>query len=145
MARGAWCSVLTTATILVVALSAGRGALSSDAPQPTQATVRDRGADAVTVTATWLGVQEDRLAVRLALDTHSVDLSGFDVLANTVLRDGSGQELRAVRWQEERASSHHRTGTLFFPIPKSFQPRLAVVVRNLAGVEERVLVFEFQR
>jgi len=65
MARAAWCSVLTTATILVVALSAGLGVLSSDAPQPTQATVRDRGADAVTVTATWLGVQEDRLAVRL--------------------------------------------------------------------------------
>jgi hypothetical protein len=145
MARVPWCSVLATATILVVALSAGRGALSSDAPQPTQATVRDRGAGGVTVTATWLGVQEDRLAVRLALDTHSVDLSGFDVLANTVLRDGSGQEWRAVRWQEERASSQHRTGVVFFPFPKSLGPWLAVVVRNLAGVEERVLVFDFRR
>ena len=143
--KALWRPVFATAAVVLLAVSAGQGAPSADAPQPTQATVRDRGAGAVTVTATWLGVQEERLAVRLALDTHSVDLSGFDVLANTVLRDGSGQELRAVRWQEERASSHHRTGIVFFPFPKSLQPRLAGGVRNLAGVEERVLVFEFRR
>lgn len=118
---------------------------SAEVPQPVQTAVRDRGAGGVTVSATWLGVRDDRLAFRLSLDTHSVDLSGFDVLANTALRAGSGQELRPVRWQEERTSSHHRAGVVYFPLPRSLQGGLVVVVRNLAGVDERELMFEFRR
>ncbi|MCS7235706.1 MAG: hypothetical protein RMM30_07000, partial [Armatimonadota bacterium] len=99
----------------------------------------------VTVTATWEGVRDGAVVLRLSLDTHSVDLSGFDVLANTVLRDEDGRELRPLRWQEERSSSHHRTGVVYFSAPNRRPDRLALVVRNLAGVAERVLVFEFAR
>jgi hypothetical protein len=99
----------------------------------------------VTVTATWQGVRDGAVVFRLSLDTHSVDLSGFDVLANTALRDEEGQEARPLRWQEERSSSHHRTGVVYFPAPDLRRRRLALVVRNLAGVPERVLVFEFAR
>lgn len=135
------------AAVLVVATGVvghAAPASSAEVPQPVQTAVRDRGAGGVTVSAAWLGIREDRLAFRLSFDTHSVDLSGFDVPANTALRAGPGQELRPVRWQEERSSSHHRAGVLYFPLPRNVQGRLVVVVRNLAGVDERELLFEFR-
>ncbi|MDR7416418.1 MAG: hypothetical protein QN193_05510 [Armatimonadota bacterium] len=118
-------------------------ASSAEPVRPVQATIRDRGAGGVTVTATWQGFRDGAVAFRLSLDTHSVDLSGFDVLAHVGLRAGAGAELRPLRWEEERSSSHHRTGVLYFPVPNPLPDRLALVVRDLAGVAERVLAFEF--
>ncbi len=121
---------------------------SSDLARPITSTVRDRGAGGVTVEATWLGRQADgTVAVELALDTHSVDLSKFDVAANIALRDDSGRELVASDWQDERRDSHHRSGLVRFPAapPGSGGERVTLVVRNLAGVAERALTFEFQR
>lgn len=136
---------LVAAAFLLAVAGVAQGAAAPDLPPPVQAAVRDGGAGGVTVSATWLGAREDRLAIRLSFDTHSVDLSRFDVLANTVLRDGSGRELRPVRWQEEPGSSHHRSGVLYFPIPDNLQGQLVILVRNLAGVKSRELAFELRR
>ncbi|MDQ7801956.1 MAG: hypothetical protein QN148_07860 [Armatimonadota bacterium] len=125
--------------------AAGRWPARAEVWQPVQLTVRDRGEGRVTVTATWQGVREGSLVLRVAFDTHSVDLSGFDVASNTVLRDEAGRELRPLRWQEEQSSSHHRSGLLVFAAPPAPPGRLLLVVRNLAGVPERVLVFEFRQ
>ncbi len=116
--------------------------------RPIKSTVRDGGAGGVTVEATWLGQQADgTVAVELTLDTHSVDLSSFDVAANVALRDEGGSELAASDWQDERRNSHHRSGVVRFPAlpPGSNRERVTLVVRNLAGVAERTLSFEFQR
>lgn len=110
--------------------------------RPANATVRDGGAGGVTVGATWVGIQDRELVFRLTLDTHSVDLSRFDVAANTTLRDASGREFQAAGWEDERRDSHHRAGTLRFPAPDNLSGQVALVVRNLAGVPERVLSFE---
>lgn len=121
---------------------------STSLTRPIKATVRDGGAGGVTVEATWLGRQEDGgLAFKVALDTHSVDLSGFDAVANVVLRDDKGRELPVSNWQDERQDSHHRAGIARFPAlpPGSDGGRVTLVVRNLAGVSERALTFEFQR
>lgn len=121
---------------------------SPDPGRPIRSTVRDSGAGGVTVEATWLGSQEDGgLAFKVALDTHSVDLSRFDVVENVLLRDGAGRELRASDWRDERRDSHHRAGTLRFPAlpPGSDRSRVTLVVQDLAGIAERTLIFEFQR
>ncbi|MDR5689339.1 MAG: hypothetical protein QN213_06835 [Armatimonadota bacterium] len=127
------------------AVVAGTRPVRAEVWQPVQLTVRDRGEGRVTVTATWQGVREGTLVLRVAFDTHSVDLSGFDVASNTVLRDEAGRELRLLRWQEEQGSSHHRRGLLVFAAPPAPPGRLLLVVRNLAGVPERVLAFEFRQ
>ncbi len=131
--------------VAAVAVVLGLGALGALAEswKPVRPSVRDRGAGGVTVTATWQGVEGGALVVRLSLDTHSVDLTGFDVAGSTVLRTEGGRELRPLRWEEEPGSSHHRRGLLYFPAPPSPPSWLQLVVRNLAGVPERVLVFEF--
>lgn len=119
-------------------------AAPTGAPQPARTTVRDQGAAGVTVTATWVGIQENQLVFRLAFDTHSVDLSRFDVAANVALRDDSGRELSPAGWEDERRDSHHRAGTLRFPAPDGPSRRISLVVRNLAGISERVLTFELR-
>lgn len=116
-------------------------------PMPIRSTLRDSGAGGVTVEATWLGRQDDGgLAFRVTFDTHSVDLSRFDVAVNLVLHDERGQELRASGWQDERRDSHHRAGIVRFPgLPSGgAASRVTLVVHNLAGVAERALIFEFQ-
>ncbi len=113
-----------------------------DAPRPASPSVRDGGAGGVTVGAVWVGIQDRELVFRLTLDTHSVDLSRFDVAANTVLRDASGREFQAAGWEDERRDSHHRAGKLRFPVPDNLSGQISLVVRNLAGVPERVLSFE---
>ncbi|MCS7234361.1 MAG: hypothetical protein RMM30_00005, partial [Armatimonadota bacterium] len=87
MPRAAWLFVVWALVGLVVVAGAGPGSRWAGAQtwQPLQPTVRDRGPGGVTVTATWEGVRDGAVVLRLSLDTHSVDLSGFDVLANTVL------------------------------------------------------------
>ena len=160
-------AVLSLAVVVIVFLAAcqssGGGAsktvpasTTSDLPtssstgltRPIKSTVRDGGAGGVTVEATWLGKQEDGgLAFKVALDTHSDDLARFDAAANVVLRDDEGRELRASDWLDERSDSHHRAGMVRFPAPPpgGVTGRVTLVVRNLAGVPERTLTFEFQR
>ncbi|GBD20794.1 hypothetical protein HRbin28_01242 [bacterium HR28] len=121
---------------------------TNDVARPIKSTVRDSGAGGVTVEATWLGRQADgTIAIKLTLDTHSVDLTSFDVATNVTLRDERGTEVAVSSWQDERRDSHHRSGVVRFPALSSDtnQERVTLVVRNLAGVAERTLSFEFQR
>jgi hypothetical protein len=144
--------IMVAAVFLTAAcgLNAGPTAGIPDSPGPAQklrpanATVRDGGAGGVTVGATWVGIRDRELLFRLTLDTHSVDLSRFDVAANTRLRDASGRELQAAGWEDERRDSHHRAGTLRFPAPDNLSGQISLVVRDLAGVPERVLSFEIR-
>ncbi len=149
--------LLIAVALLVGACQSRSGAASGALPLattpnpstgPTRPTVRDNGAGGVTVEATWLGNQEDGgLTFRLKFDTHSVDLSTFNVVENVLLRDDAGRELRAGDWRDERRDSHHRAGTVRFPAlpPGGDRSRLTLVIRNLAGVAERALTFEFRQ
>ncbi len=86
----------------------------------------------------------------IKLSTHSVDLSQ-DLTSISFLRLPSGLEAPAVSWQGPRGG-HHVAGTL------SFQARdeagtpvlpaagtLALVIRGLGGVPERVFVLELSQ
>ncbi|GAB4265401.1 MAG: hypothetical protein Kow00122_20430 [Thermoleophilia bacterium] len=83
----------------------------------------------------------EEFAILLLLDTHSVDLSGFDPVAAGSLSTPSGR-LAPTRWIALSDSSHHRSGALVFPRdfdPSSAEGELSLTLAGLAGVPERVL------
>jgi hypothetical protein len=83
------------------------------------------------------------------MNTHSVNLDGYDFGKLAVLRNDAGQEVQPQGW-DAPAGDHHRSGSLTFP-PRdtSGQPMvgpgtrfLELVIHDVAGVKERVLRWE---
>ena len=118
-------------------------------------TQKDDGAGGVTVEVTLMTADEARseglevapadpaneLVFRVKLDTHSVDLSGYDLTATSVLRDSQGGESAPLRWEAGDESQHHREGFLIFERPPTAGARQLVIL-GLAGVPERVFRWE---
>ncbi len=102
----------------------------------------------VTIEVTWENPQEKNgpLTFSVAMNTHSVNLDGFDLSELAVLRNDSGQQVKPQQW-EAPSGGHHRSGTLTFPFKgESGKPivgtgtkTLEMVIRDVAGVKERVL------
>jgi hypothetical protein len=96
------------------------------------------------------GVGEDLWGFTVSLDTHSVNLSDIDIESRAVLRTGRGGELKPVAWRGVSEDSHHRSGLLLFSVEEakkhgieSGSPGpLELVLRDVAGVKERVLRWE---
>lgn len=113
--------------------------------------VRSNEGGRVTVKATWQGQQEagGPLVVRVVMDTHSVDLDGYDLSKMAVLRGGQGVEVAPLSW-EAPPGGHHRDGVLTFPstdgtgrpVLDSDVQVAEMVIRGVAGVPERVLSWE---
>lgn len=91
----------------------------------------------VDVTPLNLGTGAATLDFEVAFNTHSVDLS-FDPAAISVLRDSTGREYPAVAWEGSGPGGHHRSGVLRFQMPEPAGDAIAVVIRGVAGVPERV-------
>lgn len=64
----------------------------------------------VTVVAAWV---DGAPAVRVTLDTHSVDLDGFDLRRLARVRLDGGEWTAPSAW-DAPAGGHHRSGTLTF-------------------------------
>jgi hypothetical protein len=96
----------------------------------------------VTVKASRLDAK-DKVAFKVVLDTHSVDLDKVDLKTLAVLRSESGLELKPLSWTAP-LGGHHREGTLAFasnfsdgtPVLKDAKT-LVLVIKNVAGVEKR--------
>lgn len=102
----------------------------------------------MTIDVTWEN-SDDRngsLTFSVIMNTHSVDLDGYDLGRLATLRNDRGQELKPQRW-DAPAGGHHRSGVLVFPpADGSGNPILApgtksieLVIRDVAGIKERVL------
>lgn len=98
----------------------------------------------VTITATWDGISSGP-TFGIEMNTHAVDLDGYDLRQLAVLRTDSGTALQPSGW-EAPAGGHHRKGTLTFPATMSDgQPivgpatrTIELVIRDVAGVPERI-------
>ena len=99
----------------------------------------------VTIKATL----QDTLApptFKITMDTHAVDLDGYDLTQLAVLRTNSGSEVRPTSWDAPKGG-HHREGTLTFPTTTAGgQPvigpatrSIELVIRDVANVPERSL------
>lgn len=103
----------------------------------------------VTIEVEWIEIEnlaeKDSLTFYVAMNTHSVDLDDYDLGELATLRDDSGNEYQPVSWESE-PGGHHRKGTLTFSLPDSLRQGRAeyveVVIRSVAGIDERVLKWE---
>lgn len=87
-----------------------------------------------------LELYKDRrpVVVWVAMNTHEVDLSGFDPAKSARLTGSSGVKLDTIKWYEVANQSHHRRGLLVFDGSKSQgSPALGLILKDLAGVPER--------
>jgi len=124
---------------------------SSDAPEATRPATaaqappgnvqRDQGEGGVEIEVTFGGpgaaaYEPERYSVFLvAMNTHSVDLSGYNLVALSELRTG-GKSFKALRWISTADDSHHRSGVLIFPKVDAGQP-VELAIKTIAGVAVR--------
>ena len=98
----------------------------------------------VIVKVTYLnpaGADEAQFSV--VLDTHSVNLDQYDFKAISVLRDDKGKSYQPTK-AESKGSGHHREAVLNFPKLDPEAKRVDLVIKEVAGVKERVLRWEFR-
>lgn len=109
---------LLLATVAVTLVVASCGALStpgstvpaSSASPPPGTLGEQRSDDAsITVAVSWLS----GAALLVTMDTHSVDLDGFDLQALARLRLDQGSWVTPSGWDAPKGG-HHRVGTLTF-------------------------------
>ena len=150
--------MLGSVTLMVVVVAAGcsKGftsgeerppvatALTASSGGPTNDVTQSSDGGNVTIDVEWLGLDGDRLSFAVAMNTHSVDLDGYDLGELAVLRDEHGNEYRPESW-DSAPGGHHRRGTLTFDALDSVENGEAAVVemviRDIAGVGERVLTW----
>ena len=132
-------------TGLVVALTvvlAGCGDAGPGAPAKPSAATRTSEEGEVTVAVTWKGWSAGPV-FDVAMDTHSVDLDGYDLKKLAVLRNDRGNKVLARGWDAPKGG-HHREGTLSFPdratdggpVIGPHTRRILLVIRDV-GVPER--------
>ena len=113
-----------------------------DAAKPSAMTQTSEGGG-VTVAVTWEGRNAGPV-FDVTMDTHSVDLDGYDLTELAVLRNGRGKEVRPSGWDAPKGG-HHRKGTLRFPekapdgspVIGPDSREIELIIRNVAGVPER--------
>ena len=97
----------------------------------------------ITVKATWQGRSAGPVFA-VEMDTHVVNLDGYDLRQIAVLRTDQGQEIQPVSWNAP-TGGHHRSGTLTFPATLADGTPLMgpntrsieLIIRNVGGVPER--------
>ena len=103
----------------------------------------------ITIKATWQGRGAGPVFA-VEMDTHVVNLDGYDLKQLAVLRTDQGQEIPPVSWNAP-TGGHHRSGTLTFPatladgtpLIGSNTRNIELVIRNVGGVPERTLKWTF--
>lgn len=103
---------------------------------------RTHSGGGVTVKVTYLNPWDaSGPRFEVALDTHSVNLDAYDLKHLSVVRDGTGAAYEAAR-AESQGSGHHRSVTLSFPAIPASTRRVELVIKDVAGVGERLFYWE---
>jgi len=106
---------------------------------------RENGQGAVRVSATYLssqGTVNEKIALRLTFDTHSVDLSQYDFKKISFIQIDDQKPQPGESW-DFTGAGHHFKGIITFDqtLPVGTQ-KVRLLIRGLDGVEERI--FEWQ-
>lgn len=90
--------------------------------------------------ATLVAANPSTLEFDVQFDTHTVDLSSYDLEERVALSDGQGRTYPAsILSTSTDSTSHHVEATLRFARPAG--ERVLLVAKDLGGVPERVLEF----
>jgi hypothetical protein len=84
------------------------------------------------------------------MDTHSVDLDGYDLSQLVVLKTGDGREGVPLKW-DSPAGGHHRKGTLTFsdrsldgkPLITPDTHSLELIIYDVSDVQQRSFKWTF--
>src|SRR5713226_3966193 len=98
---------------------------------------RSHSGGGVTVKVTYVNPQATGdIRFQVALDTHSVNLDGYDLKSLSSLRDDASQTHQPTE-MENKGSGHHREVTLIFPRLSPGAKQIEIVIKDIAGVKER--------
>ena len=127
------------AGLLVGGLLATGQSFSAVANQTTQT----NSGGGVTVNATMLdSTANGDLRFQIAFDTHSVNLDAYNLQSLTILRDGSANIYQPTS-VNSKGGGHHRLAMVTFAKPENIK-RMELVIKGVAGVHERVFVWDLQ-
>jgi hypothetical protein len=125
--------LLLATFILAGLLAVGGNALAAAASKDTQ-TVAGGG---VTVAITYANPRAGEAPrFEVSLNTHSVELDGYDFKNLAVLRDEAGKSYAPTK-VDNKGSGHHRQLALTFPKISEGAKRIEVIIKDIAGVKER--------
>lgn len=119
------------------------GTLGKDRSPAFQAKTVEGGNVTVTVMPVRF-VRDAPLEFEIAMNTHSVDLSG-DMLKAVALRDDAGKEYAPTAWDGPSAGGHHRSGKIEFTALTTNTKSVTVIVKGIAGVPERMFTWDLPR
>ena len=112
---------------------------------PANGMVQSSDGGAVTIDVEWHGEENDSLVFYVTMNTHSVDLDRYDLRELAVLRDNEGNEYSPTAW-DSSPGGHHVRGMLSFTLPDSLgqgeTEYIEIIIRDVDGIEERVLKWE---
>lgn len=98
----------------------------------------------VTVKVTYLNPKgSDGARFQVALDTHSINLDSYDLRTISVLRDDVGNTY-APTAVDNKGSGHHRETTVSFAKVARNAKRVELVIKDIAGVMERVFRWDLE-
>ncbi|GEM_PF-5115031 len=135
-------NLLLVAVTLLLALLAGCSASSgqqSITPKgTTSGLVRETVAGQVTIIAEH-AERDGQLVFNVSLDTHSVDLTRYDLGRLAVLQDDRANEYPAAAWvPSSDGGNHHAGGQLRFASPSTFIDNqtkyIRLVIKEVGGV-----------
>lgn len=107
-------------------------------------TTQTNSGGGVTVKVTLLDSKTDGdLSFQVVLDTHSVNLDVYDLKKIAVLRNDGGKDY-FPKTVESKGSGHHRQSTLVFAKMANGTKRVELVIKDVAGVKERIFRWELQ-
>ena len=81
----------------------------------------------------------------MILDTHSVALEQYNLNKITILRDDAGQEYSAETVSSSGSGHHVKAVLQFKDADISSAKFVEVVVKGVAGIDERVFRFELEQ
>ena len=98
----------------------------------------------VTVKVTYLNPKSgDEPRFQIVLDTHSVNLDDYDLKTLASLRDDTGKT-SSPTMVEKKGDGHHREATVSFLKPSQGAKRVELVIKDVAGVKERVFRWDVE-
>ena len=106
---------------------------------------RTHSGGGVTVKATYLNPHSPGdVRFQVTLDTHSVDLDEYDLKDLSLLRDETGKTYQSTR-VDNNGSGHRGQITVIFPKVSPETRWLELVIKDIAGVKEHSLRWEFSQ
>lgn len=110
----------------------------------TPGAVQTVGGGGVMAKVTFLNPKgADDARFRVVLDTHSVNLDAYDFKNIAVLRDDAGKSYVPIA-VENKGSGHHREAIVSFPNIAPETKRIELIIKDVAGVKERIFVWNLE-